>query len=63
MGKAIKGIGQCIEPGEEQIDHAVEDSFPASDPPSVGGTTRIEPDENEGESGKDDGSQAGSGHR
>jgi hypothetical protein len=27
---------------EAQIDHAVEDSFPASDPPATGGKTRIE---------------------
>jgi hypothetical protein len=30
---------------ESQIDHTVEDSFPASDPPSTGGKTRIEPAE------------------
>ncbi|MGF6722330.1 hypothetical protein P3T43_001677 [Paraburkholderia sp. GAS41] len=30
---------------EAQIDHTVEDSFPASDPPSTGGKTRIESDE------------------
>lgn len=30
---------------EAQIDKAVEDTFPASDPPSTGGKTRIEPDE------------------
>ena len=29
---------------ENQIDKQVEDSFPASDPPSTGGTTRIEPE-------------------
>jgi hypothetical protein len=29
---------------EKQIDKEVEDSFPASDPPSTGGTTRIVPD-------------------
>jgi hypothetical protein len=29
---------------EKNIDKAVEDSFPASDPPSTGGTTRIDPD-------------------
>ncbi len=31
---------------EHNIDEAVEDSFPASDPPSIGGVTRIslEPD-------------------
>ena len=27
---------------ESQIDHTVEDSFPASDPPATGGKTRIE---------------------
>ncbi|WP_162842064.1 hypothetical protein [Paraburkholderia monticola] len=26
---------------EEDVDKAVEDTFPASDPPSTGGTTRI----------------------
>jgi hypothetical protein len=29
---------------EKQIDQEVEDSFPASDPPSTGGTTKIVPD-------------------
>ena len=28
---------------EKQIDKSVEDSFPASDPPATGGTTRIDP--------------------
>jgi hypothetical protein len=27
---------------EEDVDKAVEDTFPASDPPATGGTTRIE---------------------
>jgi hypothetical protein len=30
---------------EKNIDEAVEDTFPASDPPSIGGTTKIVPDE------------------
>ncbi|MEQ5844394.1 MULTISPECIES: hypothetical protein [Paraburkholderia] len=30
---------------EKQIDEAVEDTSPASDPPSTGGRTRIEPDD------------------
>lgn len=30
---------------EEDIDRAVEDTFPAGDPPSTGGVTRIESDE------------------
>ncbi|MDR5739269.1 MULTISPECIES: hypothetical protein [unclassified Caballeronia] len=33
---------------EEIVDKAVEDTFPASDPPATGGVTRIESDE-EGE--------------
>lgn len=30
---------------EKQIDKQVEDSFPASDPPSTGGTTKIVPED------------------
>lgn len=29
---------------EERIDHGVEETFPASDPPAVGGATRIDPE-------------------
>jgi hypothetical protein len=32
---------------EEGVDKAVEDTFPASDPPATGGTTRIESEEDE----------------
>jgi hypothetical protein len=32
------------ERAEEDVDKAVEDTFPASDPPSTGGVTRIESD-------------------
>ncbi|WP_187631165.1 hypothetical protein [Paraburkholderia sp. UCT31] len=32
---------------EEDVDKAVEDTFPASDPPATGGTTRIESDDGE----------------
>ncbi len=32
------------ERAEEDVDKAVEDTFPASDPPSTGGVTRIEAD-------------------
>jgi hypothetical protein len=28
---------------EERIDHGVDETFPASDPPAVGGATRIDP--------------------
>ncbi|MFC0399401.1 hypothetical protein [Paraburkholderia rhizosphaerae] len=31
------------ERSEKEIDQAVEDTFPASDPPATGGTTRIDP--------------------
>lgn len=30
---------------EEDVDKAVEDTFPASDPPATGGVTRIETDD------------------
>jgi hypothetical protein len=33
------------ERGENEVDKAVEDSFPASDPPATGGVTRIETDD------------------
>jgi hypothetical protein len=33
---------------EEDVDKAVEDTFPASDPPSLGGVTRIESDDEKG---------------
>ncbi|WP_233835572.1 hypothetical protein [Paraburkholderia sp. ZP32-5] len=36
---------------EKQIDTQVEDSFPASDPPSTGGTTKIVPDKDNAKSG------------
>jgi hypothetical protein len=40
--------------GEAQIDQAVEDTFPASDPPSTGGKTRIEPDKSKTGGERDD---------
>lgn len=30
---------------EENVDRSVEDTFPASDPPSTGGKTRVEPED------------------
>jgi hypothetical protein len=33
---------------EDDVDRAVEDTFPASDPPSTGGVTRIESDDEKG---------------
>ncbi|MGF6641565.1 hypothetical protein OKW38_007724 [Paraburkholderia sp. MM5496-R1] len=41
------------EKSEKQIDKQVEDSFPASDPPSTGGTTRIEPEQDKAKAGHD----------
>jgi hypothetical protein len=38
---------------EERIDQGVEETFPASDPPAVGGATRIEP-ERDGEAAQDE---------
>jgi hypothetical protein len=32
---------------EDDLDKAVEDTFPASDPPATGGVTRIESDDEE----------------
>ncbi|KVH63626.1 hypothetical protein WS89_06530 [Burkholderia sp. MSMB1072] len=32
---------------EERIDEGLEETFPASDPPAVGGATRIDPGERE----------------
>ena len=37
---------------EEDVDRAVEDTFPASDPPSTGGVTRIESDDEKGKAEK-----------
>ncbi|CCD41172.1 hypothetical protein BKIR_c9_5464 [Candidatus Paraburkholderia kirkii UZHbot1] len=34
---------------DEDLDRAVEDTFPASDPPATGGVTRIESDEEQPE--------------
>jgi hypothetical protein len=34
---------------EEDVDRAVEDTFPASDPPSTGGVTRIESEDEKSE--------------
>ncbi|MGG1947921.1 hypothetical protein AB1286_24490 [Trinickia sp. NRRL B-1857] len=44
---------------EKRIDHGVDETFPASDPPAVGGATRIDPDKSpkpgEGGSSEDGG--------
>jgi hypothetical protein len=38
---------------EHHVDKAVEDTFPASDPPSTGGVTRLEPDKKKEQEQKD----------
>ena len=40
------------ERSEKKIDEAVEDTFPASDPPATGGTTRIDPSPSSGDDAK-----------
>ncbi|MFP3567035.1 hypothetical protein [Paraburkholderia sp. SIMBA_030] len=35
------------EKSEDDVDKAIEDTFPASDPPATGGTTRIESEDGE----------------
>ncbi|MGZ2747748.1 hypothetical protein [Burkholderia stagnalis] len=37
---------------EERIDEGLEETFPASDPPAIGGGTRIDPAKPAGERGK-----------
>ncbi|MDR3386179.1 MAG: hypothetical protein P4L92_03935 [Rudaea sp.] len=32
---------------EEDVDNALEDTFPASDPPATGGSTRVQSDDGE----------------
>ena len=43
-----------VVPSERQIDKALEDTFPASDPPATEGATRIEPSGTEDDEGEDD---------
>ncbi|CAL8481095.1 hypothetical protein [Caballeronia sp. S22] len=45
MATMPKEQNPTSEKSEDQVDKSVEDTFPASDPPSTGGTTRIETDE------------------
>lgn len=48
----IKEQNPHSEREEEDVDKAVEDTFPASDPPATGGVTRIEPEDEKGEKGE-----------
>ena len=47
MATSPKEQNPTSEKSEEGVDKAVEDTFPASDPPATGGTTRIESEEDE----------------
>ena len=42
MATTLKEPNRTSEKSEEDVDKVVEDTFPASDPPATGGSTRIE---------------------
>ncbi len=46
---------------EKRIDHGVDETFPASDPPAVGGPTRIDPDQPHPKPGEGGGSEDNGG--
>jgi hypothetical protein len=52
MTQEKKEQNPTSEKPEHVVDKAVEDTFPASDPPAIGGTTRIESDESATDDGK-----------
>jgi hypothetical protein len=60
MSSTKKEQNPTSEKPEHRIDEAVEDTFPASDAPAQGGTTRIESDD-EKPANKDKAKQSGSG--
>lgn len=47
MATTPKETNPTGDKSEEAVDKAVEDTFPASDPPASGGTTRIESEDGE----------------
>jgi hypothetical protein len=47
MTTSPKERNSSSDKSEEDVDKAVEDTFPASDPPATGGTTRIESEDGE----------------
>lgn len=52
MATSPKEQNPTREKSEKDVDKAIEDTFPASDPPATGGTTRIESED--GETGDED---------
>ncbi|MBN3751953.1 hypothetical protein G3N95_03305 [Paraburkholderia sp. Tr-20389] len=59
MSSTKKEQNPTSEKPEHRVDEAIEDSFPASDAPAQGGTTRIESDDEK--PGKDKRDRSGSG--
>ena len=47
MTTKLKDQKSTTEKSEDDIDKAVNDTFPGSDPPATGGTTRIESEDGE----------------
>jgi hypothetical protein len=47
MATTRKEPNRTSEKSEKDVDKAVEDAFPASEPPATGGTTRIESEDGE----------------
>jgi hypothetical protein len=47
MATAPKQENSASDKSEDDVDKAVEDTFPASDPPATGGATRIESEDGE----------------
>jgi hypothetical protein len=48
MSTPLKEQNPTSEKSEDLVDRSVEDTFPASDPPATGGTTRIESEDEQG---------------
>ncbi|MEP9327178.1 hypothetical protein PPMP20_29190 [Paraburkholderia phymatum] len=63
MSSTKKELNPTSEKPEHRVDEAIEDTFPASDAPAQGGTTRIESDDeaNEDKANEDKPDRSGSG--
>lgn len=42
LATPAKERSRAADPTEKEVDEAIDESFPASDPPALGGSTRIE---------------------